>query len=529
MYKVSLINDGKETVIHYPNFSNIKMLSGQIKIGENVASDFVFNISVNNPGYNKIQPFKTLVKVLNTKTNKLEFEGRVSSPYEEMAQDGIVFNTFDCESELAYLNDSSQRHAEFHDITVRQFLIEVIKNHNKDVANSDIDKTFEVGIVDVDSSTSTVYRYLGYESTWATIKDKLIDRLGGEIQIRKVDGVRYIDYINKIGEVKQTEIRLAKNLKSISRDVDPTQIITRLVPLGNRVESDNEWDTDASQSRLTIKTVNNDKDYIEDPISLSLFGPITKSVSWDDITQPSILKTRGQQYLNENNRVKIKYQLTALDLSLIDLDVDNFDVYNWYPVINPLMDINEELRVIGKTINVLDPQNSTLEIGDKFMTASEYQYKTNKGQRKIVELESTVESQTKKLSNIQTELNNVDEVLDRLNEAIGDGDIPALENAVGDLNEAVSDLMDVVESIPNYGPAKEDEDGLMSATDKKKINLIDVISNVDLDELKNKLDLIEVINAVNLDDLKGKLDLITVTNSIDLDKLYDDVENLKNG
>src|SRR5699024_12385603 len=103
---------------------------GQIKKGFSCAHHITINLSINKPGYSKIRPFKTIVEILNTKTEKLEFEGRVSHPYEEMSQDGIIYNTFDCEGELAFLNDSSQRHGEYHNISVREFLQIMIDNHN---------------------------------------------------------------------------------------------------------------------------------------------------------------------------------------------------------------------------------------------------------------------------------------------------------------------------------------------------------------------------------------------------------------
>src|SRR5690625_2921524 len=199
MYQVTLINKDKETIIHSPFFNDLKLLNGQIRTGINVAGEFVFNIAQNNPGYDKINKLTTLINVLNTKTNKLEFEGRISKPYDEMNQNGLVFNTFECEGELAFLNDSTQRHGEYHDISVEDYLKIIIENHNRDVADSDIDKTFEVGIVEIESN---LYRYLGYEKTWDTIKEKLLGRLGGELRIRKEKGVRYLDYLKEIGEVK---------------------------------------------------------------------------------------------------------------------------------------------------------------------------------------------------------------------------------------------------------------------------------------------------------------------------------------
>src|SRR5690625_4827382 len=195
MYKVTLLNDGAETTIHSPYFNELKLQEGKIKQSINVADGFTFTILPNNPGYDSIHPLKTLVKVENLQTNKVEFEGRVLMPTESMSDTGIFAKSFLCESELGYLNDSCQRHGEYHNISVRDFLQVIIDNHNADVADDEVDKTFEVGIVEVDSTSGELYRYLGYESTLETIKDKLIDRLGGELRVRKENGTRYLDYV----------------------------------------------------------------------------------------------------------------------------------------------------------------------------------------------------------------------------------------------------------------------------------------------------------------------------------------------
>src|SRR5690625_320694 len=177
MYKIKISNNGNETVIHSPFFNDTKLIAGQVKQGINVADGFAFAILPNNPAYNLIKPLTTLIYVDNTQTGKRTFDGRVLMPTDDMTNSGAFTKTFVCESELGYLNDSRQRHGEYHDITIRDFLQVIIDNHNADVADDEIDKQFEVGIVEVDSSTSTLYRYLGYESTFDTIEDKLIERL----------------------------------------------------------------------------------------------------------------------------------------------------------------------------------------------------------------------------------------------------------------------------------------------------------------------------------------------------------------
>src|SRR5690625_2888885 len=375
MYRVSIHNGNQETVIHSDKFNDIKLESGSIKQGINTADSFSFSILPFNRGYNQLFPLKTLIKIKNTLTNHYEFEGRILSPTENMEESGAFSKSYVCESELGYLNDSRQRHGEYHDITVRGFLQVIIDNHNADVADDPIDKTFEVGIVEVDSSTGTLYRYLGYENTFETIKDKLLDRLGGELRVRKENGIRYLDYLWSIGEQKTTEIRIAKNLQSITKEVDPTEYVTRLIPLGERIESEDDEATDASQARLTIESVNDGKDYLIDHETEQTLGTIVYGTQvWDDITQPSILKTRGEQWLAEQNRMKVQHKLTALDLSIIGKDPDAYEIGCWHPVINPIMDIDEKLRIVGKSIDIINPENNDLNVGDQFKKASDYQF-----------------------------------------------------------------------------------------------------------------------------------------------------------
>lgn len=448
MYKVTLINDGVETIVHHHFFNDLKLKAGQIKEDINVANGFSFTIAPNNPGYKLIHPLKTLIKVENMKDEKVVFEGRVLSPTESMSSSGAFGKSFVCESELGYLNDSRQRHGEYHDITVRDFLQVMIDNHNQDIADDPIDKKFEIGIVDVDSSTGTLYRYLGYEKTFDAIVDKLIERLNGEIRVRKENGIRYLDYVQELGEVKHTEIRLAKNLQSITTNVDPTNLITRLVPLGERIESDDEDATDASQARLTIESVNDGKDYIVDEVTERIVGTVVMSSEvWDDVTQPNILKTRGQQHLRDHNRVKASYQISALDLSLIGLDTDSFDMYNWYPVVNPVMGIDEHLRVTGKTTDILNPERSTLRFGDKLMTSSEYQNQANKSQRKIVDLENTVERQSQRVAQLSQTTKNAQEEIQTLHDLIDNIDDEGIEESLTLITQQLMAISDAVDDI----------------------------------------------------------------------------------
>lgn len=410
MYEVKIINDSNETIINAVSTSSeAPRITGQCKFGINTIDSFTFTILPNNQGYDLLKDLKTLVEIKNAKTNETKFKGRILIQTPDMSSSGLLSKSVICESELGYLMDSVQSYGEYHDITVRGFLELIIDNHNKQVSD---DKQFTVGIVDVIDNNDSLYRYLGYDKTLDTIKDKLIDRLGGELKIRYEDGVRYLDYVQAIGDKKDTEIVLARNLITIEQEQDPSNIITRLIPLGAKLEDSDE--------RLTISSINNDLNYIDDEEAISEFGIIVDTVTYDDVTVIENLFRKGKEYLKENNKIKKKHKVTALDLSTIGLDIDSFEVGNTYRVVNPLMNIDEDLRVTEKTLDINSPQSSTLSIGDKFEDIKDYQLDNIATAKEVKSVKETVQTTVNVLNTVSIELNNTIEVLNNTNATVGD-------------------------------------------------------------------------------------------------------------
>lgn len=358
--------------------------------------------------------------------------------------------------------DTSTRYGEYHNISVRDFLTVIVNNHNNGI---EAYKQFTVGIVDVDGGNDNLYRFLGNAKTLDAIKEKLINRLGGELRIRNVDGINYLDYVKKIGELKSTDIRLSKNLVTIEQEKDPTSIITRLVPFGAKNED--------SEQRLDIKSVNGGLDYIDDVEAMLEFGVIEDSFYWDDVTIASNLLINGQEKLIEVNRIKKKYKIGALDLSLIDLDIDSFEVGNEYPVINPLMAINEDLRVIERTIDINSPQNSNLTIGDKFEDIKAYQLGITKANNNILIVSDNLSSTMNAVGDVTASLNNTVDVVEQTNIALNTTNetIVSIVDAITAINEQ---LQTNITNIQN----------LVTTTNTITNNL--TITNTKLDKLKRR-------------------------------------------
>ena len=409
MYEVKIINNKEETIINSVGASQyVPRITGSCKFGINTIDSFTFTIFPNNDGYNLIYPLKTLVEVKNLNTNNVEFEGRVLLQTPKMDSNGIIYKTVVCESYLGYLNDSVQSYETISGVSAEELFKKIINNHNSQVENS---KKFIIGEIKIGTSSSdNEDRYLNYEKTFDSVNKNLIERFGGELRVRKAGDNIYIDYIKEIGEKKNTVIALANNLIAIEQEKDPSEIITRLIPVGAKLENSDE--------RLTITNINGGINYVEDEEAIKEFGVIVDTVNFDDITEAIDLLNKAKSYLKENNKIKKKYKIDALDLSTIDLNFDSFEVGNTYRVINPLMNIDEELRIIEKTLDINSPQNSSLTFGDKFEDIKDYQLGITKATKDLNTLRYNVTAATENVLTINRDLQKTVDSLMATNESL---------------------------------------------------------------------------------------------------------------
>lgn len=365
MYNVTIHNGDIKTPIHG---NKDKLESGKIVKGINSIDSFTFTMFPNNPGFSIINEFTTLVKVFNTNRGRYDFIGRALHAETTMDDNGFISKTVTCEGVAAFLCDSQQEYVEPQNWTVAGLLEHLIECHNKQVEDY---KKFFVGVVEVTDNNDNLYQGIQRENTWAAIKSKILDKVGGEIQIRVQDnGDIYIDLLKQIGELKETPIALSLNMKSITQEKDPSSFVTRLIPLGCKLKDENGEET---EHRLDITSVNNGLNYIDDTTAIALYGVHVGYVEYDDVTLPENLLSRGEAWLKENNKVQVKYSISALDLSLIGLVIDDFELGNTHPVKNALISVNDTARIIKENIDICEETESSIDVGDNFKTLSDIQ------------------------------------------------------------------------------------------------------------------------------------------------------------
>lgn len=357
MYEITITNGAETELLHdiLPN-SFRKVMSGSFT---DVAASICrptaqFTIAPQNPTYNKIKEMQTIVKIRNTLTDEIEFEGRtIQNPRDSLDSSGTICKEYIAEGLISWLMDSRQEYSK-ETRTPSGFISYVLSAHNLRYP----DKTILPGICDA-------YGYLecttNYRTTLEELNVNLIKRIGGEISLRRDEnGDLRLDYLlDGIGQRKSTIVRLGRNLQSLNYSKDPTSIVNRLIPLGKK-QSDG--------SRLTLKGYYQDdpnRFWIDDTISATQYTIIEGTVTFDSVETQQELDQKGRESLSSMTKPKYGYTAEVLDLSVIGEEHDPLKAGNTYRFICQSNGIDAFLRLVKRTVDILKPYMPTVEIGEK--------------------------------------------------------------------------------------------------------------------------------------------------------------------
>ncbi|GAK31000.1 prophage protein [Weissella oryzae SG25] len=420
--------------------TNKTISAGKLTLKDSDVDDFQITVNQTNFLFGNVRPLVTHIDI--KQDGELIFRGRALKPKREMTTAGQHTQTFSFESILAYLIDSTQRFKEVHDTTPADFFRMLIDVHNSQVPDF---KKFRVGVIDVTNSTDNVYRFVDYTTTYAAIKDKLINRLGGYLRLRVEPDGNYIDYINNLGteHTNDNPFKIGKNLKSASLEIDPTSIITRLIPLGANIEQDvtnsSNNTTAVSTPRVDIATVNNGLDYIDIPELQTEFGIINGAQTWDDVHDPAILLTRANDWIKSQTAATETWTIGALEYGLSKFST--FKVGDSYQFINSLVADKQMIQVIQKDIDILKPFSSTFTIGQKKKSLASYQIDYRASAKKYDQLKALTNQQSNAIEKVASDFNqwqtSIQAEIDNLKSLISDG---YLDGKIIDVSEFQGDI-----------------------------------------------------------------------------------------
>lgn len=337
-----------------------------------------FSVAPTNPMYNELYVRKTKVRVVSsTSANNKPWFGRIISI--ERGFDNIKHVT--CEGELAFLCDSIKRPFGFSG-SPAQLLQLLIDNYNGSHTDG---PTFVVGNVSVTDPNNTIVRSSAdAHNVWEMLDEKLFgSSLGGYIIPRydRATGTHYIDYLSldetdAYIHVTSQIVKYGSNLLNFTQTESAEDIVTVLIPYGAEI-SDNDppasgqWDG----NRLTIESANENRDYIENSDGVNSYGRIVGTKIWDDVTIASNLLTKATAWLDQQIYSRISIELSAIDLSSVDADIDQIQVGNYVPTESVPHDLKARLLCTEKTTYLTHLEDSAIILGAGLLTITDLQKK----------------------------------------------------------------------------------------------------------------------------------------------------------
>ena len=336
--------------LYYPG-DELCTLTGDpvVKLAIGQAGSCELTIPPTNPLYNSVQLRKSMLTVMRGDTEI--FCGEVREATKDRNNCLKVYAV----GELAFLQDSIQPQHYYGDVTPTSFLQSVLAEHNDCV---EARKQFTAGLVTVTSGWDQSLKVTDHNSTLEALREQLIGNLGGCFRIRKANGTRYLDYVtlSDYGSANAQGINFGENLLDYSETLTASDIVTCIIPLGARTDSQGDFET-----RIDIKSVNNNLDYLTaSQTVLNRFGYIWKVVTFDDLESPADIKVAGQDWLTEAQYETLRLKVTAVDLSLLDADMDAMNLGDRIPCKAEPYGLNMTLPIIEQTIHPLAPQKDTI-------------------------------------------------------------------------------------------------------------------------------------------------------------------------
>lgn len=397
MYTIKAFVNGKEYTIHNPRVKALAVGDPYFEIGDNVNGQAEFTVYPTHPYYKYVQKLTTDIIFYNDGVE--EFAGRVLYDDEDFRGSKKVF----IEGELAFFCDSIQRPKVYHNTSVEDYLADIISIHNSQVEER---KQFTLGRVSVTDPNDSLYRYSNWEDTRTILKDRLTDRLGGHLVIRKENGIRFLDYLNddEYYRANSQTIRFGKNLLDYSRNMDATDLVTCVIPLGAKLD---ESSIEGLEERLTIKDVNGGVDYVTDDNAVATYGKIYKTVTWDDVTVPENLMRKGKEYLKSVQFEKMVLECKAIDMSLTDAEIEQLNVGDSVHCISEPNGLDSWFPLSKKKVYISDFKKNTVTLG----TETENVSYTSSQRQETASMEQEIKSMPSKQELLQKALQEATDLI----------------------------------------------------------------------------------------------------------------------
>ena len=399
MYRVVATYNGVNYEIYNPLDPSAQIYDDEIAEEMGSTPAFSFTVPPGNLAETVMQPLTTHVTAYRDKVEV--FSGRVISA------DWDIYNTMtvSCIGDMGDLADSQI--APFsHTGTAAQFLSAVISKHN---ALVDASRAFTVGTVNVtgESGERTVE---DYADALTLITNYCSGAYGGYIRVRPG---RVVDWMEDFGDNTQV-IRFGENILDLSRQIDAADVATVLIALGPESETGSR----------TVVTAQN-------AAGVAKWGKIYRV---EEFESDAGLQAAAQARVDVLSTLPESAELTALDLSVVDVSIPALTLGAWTNFYSPANGIQGRYLLYKRSLHMTAPANDTVSFGPVQQTITGTSL-ADKAEAKADNdaLKEEVTSETQEMINSAIEDQNgkfseINQTIDQIELRVGnaEGDISSL-------------------------------------------------------------------------------------------------------
>lgn len=344
-YHIEIKNGTTREVLYYPLDPDRQIYDDELNDSLGSTATFNFSIPPQNPAYLHIEPLSTKVYVYDG--DDVIYDGRVSNDKKDILNTGTVETV----GSMSYLADSIQQPFSFSG-SLEAYFTQILGAHNEQC-----EAKFQVGNI-MDGTIVVVSNE--YKDTLSILSETTQETLGGYLRIRYLADDSYVlDYQTGFGENSQI-VRLGENIVDLNSERSPEEIYTRIIPLGAELEAN---DQSTLPRYVTIDSVNNGVNYVENQTLKDKYRTIVGVKQWDDITDPGELKRVAQEYIN-GMTLPETFSIQAVDLSYIEDGVAAFEVGKNTRIVSPPHGIDTEYLLAEKTMHLTSPENDSVTLGE---------------------------------------------------------------------------------------------------------------------------------------------------------------------
>lgn len=327
-----------------------RVLTPKLVLDVNANGSCTFVLPPGNRLYSDVRRRKGIVTV--HQDGQEIFRGRVLDDEVDTYKQKSV----SCEGVRGYLNDSQAAPYSYTG-TPRGLLAKLIDEHN---AQIEPEKQFTVGRVTVDRADEALEcENVAYWETYKEIDEKLLSAYGGYLKARIENGILYLDWVKDYGSENAQEIRFAVNLLDIKDKQDTGEMFTILRPLG----ASNLGEDGSYSQPITIASVNNGLDYIQDDDAIARYGRIWKTQTWNYVEDPAELLTKAREFMRIGAELRT-ITLSAIDMHFLSGSSQAIHVGDTVHIVSPPHGIDLEKVCSKIEIDLCNPENTLYTFGE---------------------------------------------------------------------------------------------------------------------------------------------------------------------